>query len=150
MRKASRHWLAAAFAAAAATLPMTGTAALAQESAEEGAISIELNTLRQSERGCLLTFVAENGLGSDLEGAAYEVVLFDADGLVERLTVLDFQDLPDGRTRVRQFNIADTECDGLSRILVNDQSRCEGTDIAPETCVDRLSVASQSDVELAR
>ncbi len=121
----------------------------AEAGGDTGGISLELNTLQASETGCLLTFVAANGLGTSIEQASYEVVLFNADGLVERMTVLDFQDLPTGRTRVRQFNLPQTQCDGISRVLINDVATCTGEGLSEETCIDRLSVASQSDVELA-
>ncbi|WP_099866378.1 hypothetical protein [Pararhizobium haloflavum] len=142
--------LARCGAATLLTLSILSASALAQDAGEtDGALSLELNTLQETDTGCLFTFVAENGLEASLEKAAYEVVLFNGEGLVERMTVLDFQDLPAERTRVRQFNLSDTSCGDVSRVLINDVSTCSGDGVEPATCMDRLSVSSQSDVEFA-
>src|SRR5690606_29075685 len=84
--------------------------AAAQEGGEPPSLSIELNGLAPAEGACRLTFVAANRLGEDITRAAYEVALFGADGLVKRLTVLDFKELPDRETKVRQFDLPDVEC----------------------------------------
>ena len=135
-------------AACAAAL---GTAhpAMAQEAETDGGIALELNTLADNGNGCLMTFVVESSLDASIDKAAYEVVLFDGEGLVERMTVLDFQDVPAGRTRVRQFNIGDTTCEDVSRVLVNDVSACEGEGVADGACIEQLAVSSQSDVEFS-
>jgi hypothetical protein len=135
-----------------ALLALPAAGAYAQDeagAAQTGALTIELNTLQSTENGCMFTFVAENGIGAAIGRAAYEVVLFNGQGLVSRMTVLDFQDLPQDRMRVRQFNIAETDCDDISRVLINDVSACEGDGVSPGQCMDRLTLASQSDVEFA-
>ena len=140
--------LALAFSAGAAAAQEPSTDATPDSSKTAG-ISLELNTLQPTDNGCLFTFVAENTLDTAIEKASYEVVLFDGDGLVQRMTVLDFQDLPTERTRVRQFNLADTQCDAVSRVLINDVAACTGEGIEETLCIDRLSVTSQSDVEFS-
>jgi uncharacterized membrane protein len=132
----------------------TGVTAAQEPSPSEAAgteagITLELNTLQPTQNGCLFTFVADNALDTSIEQASYEVVLFDGDGLVDRMTVLDFQDLPTGRTRVRQFNLPETQCEGISRVLINDVAACTGDGVTEATCIDRLRVASQSDVEFS-
>lgn len=126
-------------------------AALAQQQPVGGAkgLSLELNMLENTDNGCLFTFVAENGLDASFEKAAYEVVLFDSEDLVEHMTILDFQDLPAESTRVRQFNISETDCGAVSRVLINDVSTCDGDGVEPDMCIDRLNVTSRSDVEFA-
>jgi hypothetical protein len=70
------------------------------------ALSLELNAAQPSEKGCRLTFVVNNALGADLSKAAFEIALFNAAGVVDRLTVLDFKDLPAGKTKVTRFDLA--------------------------------------------
>jgi hypothetical protein len=108
-------------AACAAAL---GTAhpAMAQEAETDGGIALELNTLADNGNGCLMTFVVESSLDASIDKAAYEVVLFDGEGLVERMTV---------------------------RVLVNDVSACEGEGVADGACIEQLAVSSQSDVEFS-
>jgi hypothetical protein len=52
---------------------------MAQVDAEKG-LGIELNRLEPVEGGCRLTFLATNGLGTELARAGIEVALFGADG----------------------------------------------------------------------
>jgi hypothetical protein len=112
-----------------------------------GALSLELNSLQPSDGGCRFTFVAENGLGSDLSRAAFELVLFDSEGTVERITVVDFQDLPESRTKVRQFDFKGTECDRLGRVLVNDTTDCTGDGVEPKTCLRQLETSTKASVQ---
>lgn len=138
----------------AATLACGGHAA-AQEASQEASqaaaaassIGLELNSLDPSEKGCRMTFVVANKLGSDLSKAAYEIALFNDKGLVDRMTVLDFQALPDGKTKVRQFDLADTDCAKLGRVLINDATACEGDGIEPGACIENLEATTKTDLD---
>ena len=94
----SRSLLAAIFTCAVAST------ALAQDA--KPALQLELNAVQPSEKGCRLTFVVKNNLGAELSRAAFEVALFNELGVVDRLTVLDFKELPAGKTKVTRFNPA--------------------------------------------
>lgn len=132
----SKHGFAAGMIfLAVGTAPVT-----AQDS--EAALKVELNGLEQVDKACRMTFVVENALAATITKAVFEVALFDAKGLVERLMVLDFRDLPKGRTRVRQFDAADTSCGGVSRILVNDATECAGEGLDPEACIAALRTST--------
>ncbi|RUT78890.1 hypothetical protein EOD14_34625, partial [Mesorhizobium sp. M7A.T.Ca.US.000.02.1.1] len=90
--------------------------AWAQESAPVPALTLELNGAQPSDKGCRLTFVVNNNLGADLSKAAFEIALFNEAGVVDRLTVLDFKELPAGKTKVTRFDLAGTECSKVSRV----------------------------------
>jgi hypothetical protein len=109
-------------------------------------LDIELNALETQDGACRLIFVAENGTGTDLSALVLEAVLFDRETRVAALTLLDFRDLPAGRTRVRPFDMAGVDCDALERLLINDVATCEWE--AAETCADAIAVRSRVDVEL--
>jgi len=122
---------------------------LAQEGGNQpSSLSLELNGTEASQRGCRLTFVAANRLGQDLTRAAYEVALFGKDGLVKRLTVLDFKELPNGETKVRQFDMPDIDCADLGRVLLNDATACEGAE--PGSCMKRLETVARGDVAFGK
>lgn len=125
-----------------------GTAVLAQEVAAPGALSIEMNDLAQTEKGCKLTFVAGNALTQSLAKVSFEFVLFDQKGLVERMAVFDFRDLPAGKTKVRQFTLAGTKCEAIKSVLINDTPVCEGEGVAKDACAKALKTGSKSSVEL--
>ncbi|WP_333829177.1 hypothetical protein [Pararhodobacter sp.] len=98
--------------------------AQAQEQGEGAALRIELNRTELRENACQLVFVAQNDTAEGLSQLVLEMVLFDRSGGVAALTLLDFQELPAGRMRVRSFDMPGLECDALGRVLVNDTASC--------------------------
>lgn len=131
-------------ALAAALVP--AGAALAQDAA--GSLSIEINDVAASDKGCKLTFVADNGMPQSLSKVSFEFVLFDGKGLVERMAVLDFRDLPTGKTKVRQFDLPGTKCEDVKSMLINDAPACTGDAVAKDACMKALKTGSKSAVEL--
>jgi len=123
------------------------TAAVAQTTATPAGLTLELNALQPSESGCRVTFLATNGLGKPLDKAAFEVALFNATGSIERLVTLDFKALPEGKTKVLQFDLAKTPCDGLSRVLINDVAACTGEGVEASECLSRLSTSNKSAIQ---
>ena len=108
------------------------------------ALSLELNRIDPLEDACRLTFMAENGLGADLQGLALETVLIDTDGLVERLTLFEFGALPEGIPRVRQFDLPGLSCEALGRVLINGVAECGGT----VDCAGALKLGTRTEVEV--
>ena len=102
-------------------------------------LNLELNGAQASDKGCRLTFVVTNNLGAELTKAAFEIALFNDAGVVDRLTVLDFNELPEGKTKVARFDLAGTNCAKISRVLVNTATECAGPGVDP-----RLACASSS------
>lgn len=93
------------------------------------------------EGACRLSFLAENGLGGDLDALVLEAVVFTRAGGVERLMLLDFRDLPAGKPRVRQFDLPGADCAALGQVLINGAARCEG--VAQSGCIAALAPASR-------
>lgn len=117
----------------------------AQETAPAAALAVELNGAETVEGACRLTFLVENGLGADLTQMALETVILTTDGIVERLTLFDFRDLPAGRPRVRQFDLGGIACDGIGAVLINGTSACAGEGVDPAACGAGLALASRVD-----
>lgn len=118
----------------------------AQEPAPVPALSLELNAAQPSDKGCRLTFVVNNELGADLSKAAFEIALFNEAGIVDRLTVLDFKELPAGKTKVTRFDLAGTECGKVSRVLINSATDCTGTGIDPSACMRKLRTGTRAGI----
>lgn len=94
---------------------------------------------------CQVLFVLHNALAGDIDRLMIETVLFDREGRVERLTMLDFWEIPQGRTRVRLFDLGGLDCDDLGGVLFNAVARCDGPGVA--ACAAALDAASRvSDV----
>jgi len=130
------------------TFALGGVPALAQD-APQG-INLELNAAADTTAGaCRLTYVASNQSDTALDRTAYEVAVFDADGVVTRLLVLEFGVLVEGKTKILQFDLADTPCNAISRIVVNDAAGCTeagGTENAA-LCMQGLSAASRTAIQ---
>ncbi|MGA9253692.1 MAG: hypothetical protein WBV78_19175 [Roseobacter sp.] len=130
----------------AGTIPF---ALFAQAEAQpQSTIHLELNTLNDTEGACRLTFVAQNATGSEIDQAVFETVIFNSSGGVVTLSLFDFRDLPQGRPRVRQFDVPGVTCASVGRILINGSSTCSADGTESELCANSLSLSSRIAVEL--
>ena len=111
-------------------------------------LSIELNAIETQDTSCVLSFLAQNGHGSDMTSVVFEAVLFDEAGQVDRLTLFDFGRLPAARPRVRQFVVPELTCDGLSRIIFNGVSSCTGDGLTAAQCETGLMLNTRTDIEM--
>lgn len=132
----------------ALALALAASGAGAQDAAPAGALNIELNDVAPSQKGCKLTFVAGNEFAQSLSKVSFEFVIFDQKGLVERMAVLDFRDLPAGKTKVRQFDLPGTNCEAVKSLLINDAPACVGDGVQGDACMKGLKTGSKSAVEL--
>ncbi|MEM6387094.1 MAG: hypothetical protein AAF718_12750 [Pseudomonadota bacterium] len=127
---------------------LLGAASMAQAQNQTPGLSIELNTVAEANGGCQLTFVANTGFENGVEKAVFETVLFDKTGAVNCLTLFDFDAIPAGRPRVRQFVLPELACADLGQILINGVNTCEAPGIESDACAAGLSVSSRINVEL--
>jgi hypothetical protein len=131
-------------AATISCLPIAS--AHSQEAAPAPALTLELNGAQPSDKGCRLTFVVNNALGSELSKAAFEIALFNESGVVDRLTVLDFKELPVGKTKVTRFDLAGADCAKISRVLINHATECAGEGVEPAACMRQLKTETKTGI----
>jgi hypothetical protein len=110
-------------------------------------IALELNTVDDVGNGCRITFLASNGFDKDIKKLAYEFVLFNNEGRVERMTVFDFNEIQTGKFRVRQFQLDNIKCTELGRILVNGVSTCDGEGFDKAICSQSLRISNKTKIE---
>lgn len=108
-----------------------------------GNIEIELNTAADVDGGCRLTYVIYNSSATNLDKVSYEVAVYDTDGIVKKLLVLEFGFLPSGKTRVVQFDLPEQQCAGVSRILVNGPVECTAGAGEQTVCRDNQILSSR-------
>lgn len=108
------------FATAVACLSLVAGTACAQEPR----IHIDLNAVEPQPNACRLVLTVQTP--ADIAGLVMETVLFDQSDQVMILTLFDFATLPAGKLRVRQFDMPDTECGDVSRVLFNGVDSCDG------------------------
>jgi len=133
-----------------AAIAFAASAAAQSEGEDAGSrLELSLNTVDTTEAaGCRLTFVIGNELGAEIDKMVAEAVLFDTAGRVATMTLFDFGRLPEGRPRVRRFELAEQSCDGIGRLLINGIDTCEGEGLAPEACLDGLRLSTGTDIEV--
>tara|TARA_R110002020_G_scaffold58372_4_gene160062 strand:- start:25512 stop:25979 length:468 start_codon:yes stop_codon:yes gene_type:complete len=123
----------------------------AQEApAKAAGLSLELNRLEQNGPACRATLVAKNGFQESLDETAFELVTFDKAGLIGLMTVIDFGALPTGKTLVKRFDLPETECGALTRILVNSVARCAGPGIDLARCQTSFTTDNRAAIEFGR
>jgi hypothetical protein len=141
---------AATFVLSAAVATTLAWGAVAQEAKTPPVLTLELNGAQPSDKGCRLTFVVTNDLGTGLSKAAFEIALFNDAGVVDRLTVLDFKDLPAGKTKVTRFDLAGADCARISRVLVNSATECTGDGIEPTACLAHLKTQTKTAISFGQ
>lgn len=131
--------------AAALLLSLPPLPGMAQDS---GRITVELNNASDTETGaCRLTFVATNRSGTGFDAAAWQVGVFDAQGVVRSLLVLEFGALAEDRTRIVLFDLPGRPCGDISRVVVNDVTACRTADGGSSPlCLDALDARSRTDI----
>lgn len=149
MKQAGRHSHGRLFTAATSLSCVLALSGPALAQAPAPFLSLELNAMQQIDGACRIVFLAENRLGTDLAALSYETVLIGTDGVVDRLTLFDFQSLPEGRARVRQFDLDNARCNEIGRILINGAAACDGDSLAGTECIDKLTVTSKTKTEIA-
>lgn len=109
-------------------------------------VSLDLNATHPRDGACQFVFVGQNETDADVEQLVLEAVLFNTEGRVAAMTLLDMQDLPAGRMRVRSFEIGGVDCGGVSRLLINGISTCSPVE-AP-ACTQNLTASSSLEIEV--
>lgn len=127
------------------------SSALAQTAEDDlGSFNLELNNAATTtDDGCRLTYVASNRSDLAFDRTAFQVGIFDADGIVTRLLLLEFGTLVAGKTKILQFDLAGQPCGSISRIVVNDTAACTLSDGGGESdfCATRLEAASRTAIQ---
>ncbi|MHC1550672.1 hypothetical protein [Phyllobacterium sp. K27] len=142
----ARHYFGLIAATALLVLAASDIAP-AQEAGTQPALTLELNALQPSEKGCRLTFVVTNNLSAALDNVGFEIALFNQAQVVDRITLLNFKELPQGKTKVRRFDLGELDCTKVTRVLVNDSTECTGAGVDPKACIRQLIATTKSGVQ---
>jgi len=128
-----------AAAALAATLAMPALAA------ETGTIGVEFNDLQTADDGCRAVFVLNNGLETPLDELTLRVVAFDKDQHATLFLSLATGALPAGKTRILRFALGEgVACDGISRLVLDDVTACDGAGLDPAKCLAAIRLSSRA------
>ncbi|NKN32789.1 Tat pathway signal sequence domain protein [Marichromatium bheemlicum] len=116
----------------------------------EGALEVELNKLEQRADACVTYLVFGNRTATDFTSLQLELVLFDDQGLIQQRLALEAAPLTAGKTSVKLFEVADTRCDQLGRLLINDVTVCADDTGARSDCLQRIAPRSRLSTQLIK
>jgi hypothetical protein len=140
------------FVAAAAAILVVTTVTQAQD-AQQGAadgVTLELNKLEKSDKGCRAYVVVTNSTSTSYDAYKLDLVMFQTDGVIGRRFALDLAPVrPDKRT-VKLFDLDGAVCDEIGSFLVNDVMECRTDTGAAEGCLAGLKVKSLTKVEISK
>lgn len=136
------------FPALAAACLSTVLAAAPSAAQSAKTIAIQLNEAATVGGSCRLTFVIRNELPSTVQALGLDLVMFDKSEGVSGYAAVDFGELPSGKTRVRQYDVAKGDCADISRVLLNDVRACEIEAGAAKDCLSLLTISSRSEIDL--
>lgn len=119
-------------------------------------IALELNKLEPlPANGCRVYMVVNNPDAEPIQQLRLDLMLFGTDGVISKRIALDLAPLSAKKTAVRLFDLADTACDSIAKILVSDVLACQvgkapAADAPPGVCLDRLQTTARGKVELTK
>lgn len=111
-------------------------------------IEIELNKLEPQGTTCRAYFVIVNRSETEFADIQLDVFLFDKQGIVARRAALSTRQLQPGKTNIRLFDLVDTPCDTIGRLVLNEVLACKNVVGGPANCQGMLALSSRAGVEL--
>ena len=142
-------------AAAAACLLVSAAShaqdATTQAQSESGdGITLELNKIEKSDKGCRAYVVVTNPTPTSYDAFKLDLVMFQTDGIVGRRFALDLSPVRPDKRSVKLFDLDGAQCEEIGSFLVNDVMECR-TSAGPATdCLSRLKVKSLTKVEISK
>jgi len=116
----------------------------------EDSISLELNKLETSDKGCRAYVVVSNPSATSFDAYKLDLVMFQADGIIGRRFAVDLAPLRPSKRTVKLFELDGTNCDGIGSFLVNDVMECRSDTGPVNDCLARLQVKSLTKVEISK
>ena len=143
--------------AAVATALVLAQAALAEEpkktdqpAAADTSVSLELNKLEPSEKGCRAYVVVSNPSSTTYDAYKLDLVIFQSDGVIGRRFALDLAPLRPSKRTVKLFELDNTSCDNIGSFLVNDVLECRAGSGQVTDCLSGLKVSSLTKVGITK
>lgn len=102
--------------------------AAAQDAAggNQDGFRVQLNKMSAVSEACRIYLVFENRTGEAYDAYTLDLVMFDADGEILRRLAVEAGAMPEGKTRVKPFDLSGTDCANVGKILLNEVMTCEG------------------------
>jgi len=118
--------------------------------AEQGSIAIELNKLEPHGGQCGAYFVITNASSTNYQEFELDLVLFRLDGVIGRRFAIDLAPLKANKRTVKLFELADTACEEVGSILINETMGCKSDSEPAADCLKDFTVSSLTKVALTK
>jgi len=118
--------------------------------AGDSAVSLELNKLEPSEKGCRAYIVVSNPSSTSYDAYKLDLVTFQTDGVIGRRFALDLAPLKPSKRTVKLFEIDNTSCDNIGSFLINDVLECRAASGPVTDCLSGLKVSSLTKVGISK
>jgi hypothetical protein len=138
-------------AVAAAVLLVSALPTQAEETPKkDDGISLELNKLESSDKGCRAYVVVSNPTSTAYDAYKLDLVMFQSDGVIGRRFAVDLAPLRPSKRTVKLFELDGTKCDDIGSFLVNDVMECKASSGPVDDCLAHLKVKSLTKVEISK
>jgi hypothetical protein len=117
---------------------------------QDSGISLELNKLESSDKGCRAYVVVSNPTGTMFDAYKLDLVMFQTDGIIGRRFAVDLAPLRPSKRTVKLFELDDIKCDEIGSFLVNDVMECHSDTGAVNDCLAAMKVSSLTKVEISK
>lgn len=117
---------------------------------QSGSISVELNKLEKSDKGCRAYVVVTNPTQTSYDAFKLDLVLFQTDGIIGRRFALDLAPVRPDKSTVKLFDLDGTDCENIGKFLVNDVMECKASGAPVQDCLAQLKVKSLTKVEISK
>lgn len=113
-------------------------------------VKIELNKLEASENACRAYLLLENRSELSFESLKLDLVLFDAEGVVAKRLAVEAAPLPQNKTSLKVFDIAQLPCDRIGRVLLNKLTSCSDGQGSRNDCLAMVSTTARGPVDFIK
>lgn len=113
-------------------------------------VTVELNKLEPSDKGCRAYIVVSNPTQASYDAYKLDLVLFQTDGVIGRRLALDLAPVRADKRTVKLFDLEGTQCDTIGNFLVNDVLDCKTASGPVANCLANLKVKSLTKAEISK
>jgi len=148
--KSARSIAAATFCVFSAfAIAAAGSATAGDANKSDDDISIELNKLESTDKGCRAVLVVNNHSDSKYTAMKLDLVMFEG-GVFTRRVALDLAPIRADKRSVKLFELDGLSCDKISEFLINDVMECKTASGSSDGCLKRISVSSLTKTKLSK
>ncbi len=120
--------------------------------AEPPKVSLELNKLEASEKGCRVYLVVTNAAEAAYPTYQLDLVLFQPDGVIAKRLGMDIGPVKPSKRSLKLFDLDGLPCDRIGSVLVNDVLECkaEAGPLPQAECMAGLTLTALGSVKISK